>query len=76
MIELDLHGVTHDNAVRTLEGILVGESTKGSFQLRVITGNSTRMQKRLIDEVLDTMGFQYNIPASNLGEIIVTYTKL
>jgi hypothetical protein len=26
--------------------------------------------------VLDTMGFQYNIPASNLGEIIVTYTKL
>jgi hypothetical protein len=34
------------------------------------------MQKKLIDEVLDYMGFQYNIPSSNLGEIIVTYTKL
>lgn len=76
MIEIDLHGLTHDGAVRALESLLVGESNKGNFQMRVITGNSIQMQKRIIDEVLDNLGFHWNIPSNNLGEIIVTYTKL
>ena len=76
MIELDLHGLTHERAIFITEKFLIGESRKGSFQASIITGNSSMLQKKVIDEILHEYGFDYQIPASNLGEIIVTYTKL
>ena len=76
MIELDLHGLRHDPAIKVVENLLVAESTKGSFQARIITGNSRPLQEKIIKEVLDEMGFHWNIPSNNLGEIIVTHIKL
>lgn len=76
MIEIDLHGLRHERALQVVENMVVGESQKGSFQLRIITGNSTTLQKRVTNEVLDELGFSWNIPPNNLGEIIVNYVKL
>jgi hypothetical protein len=76
MIELDLHGLRHDSAIKTVENFIVGESKYNSFQARLITGNSSVLQKKLIDEVLNPLGFDWTIPSNNLGEIIVTYIKL
>jgi hypothetical protein len=76
MIELDLHGLRHDRALQVVENMVVGESQKGNFQLRIITGNSTVLQKKVTSEVLDELGFSWNIPSNNLGEIIVNYVRL
>ena len=76
MIEIDLHGLRHERALQVVENLVVGESKKGNFQARIITGNSTVLQQKVTKEVLDELGFSWNIPASNLGEIIVTYIKL
>lgn len=76
MIELDLHGLRHDTAIKTVENLIVGESKFNSFQARIITGNSGFLQNKIIKEVLDPLGFDWTIPSNNLGEIIVTYIKL
>jgi len=76
MIEIDLHGLRHENAVRAVENLVVGESQKGSFQIRVITGNSTTLKNKVVNEVLNPLGFSWSINSKNLGEIIVNYTKL
>ena len=76
MIELDLHGLRHERALQVVENLVVGESKMGSFQARIITGNSRPLQEKIIKEVLDELGFEWTIPSNNLGEIIVTYTKL
>ena len=76
MIELDLHGLRHKSSIKVVENLLIGESMKGSFQARIITGNSRPLQEKIIKEVLDEMGFHWNIPSNNLGEIIVTHIKL
>jgi DNA-nicking Smr family endonuclease len=76
MIEIDLHGLKHQQAIEAVETLLIGESQKGSFQIRIITGKSSDLQIRIIQEVLDTHGFQWETPTYNQGELIVTYTKL
>lgn len=76
MIELDLHGLRHERALQVVENLVVGESKMGSFQARIITGNSSVLQKKIVDEVLNPLGFDWNIPSNNLGEIIVNYIKL
>jgi len=71
MNEIDLHGFTHDEAVLATEDWLLRESLDFGFQVRVITGNSHELQRRIIDDVLDKHKFNYYIPSYNTGEIIV-----
>lgn len=73
MKEIDLHGLYHDDAVDVVENILLHESTLGSsFECKIITGNSPKLQIRLIQEVLDKHDFDYTIPPYNSGVIIVS----
>ena len=55
---------------------LAEEQTKGSFSLTIITGNSSILQKRIFDEILEDSPFTYYIPSWNLGQIIVEYMEL
>jgi len=71
MIEIDLHGYTHEEAVMTVETILINESLKGYVDVTIITGNSHKLQDKLIEEVLEPQGFSFNIPSWNMGTIIV-----
>lgn len=72
MKELDLHGMTHDEAVLEAENFVLLESQDELFECRLITGNSMKM-KTIIIEMLDKHGFHWWIPAWNTGEIIVHY---
>ena len=76
MKEIDLHGLSHDDAVLEAENFLLKESTGGSFQCRVITGNSPKLQIRIIQEVLDKYDFTYSTPSYNPGVLIVSETFL
>ena len=72
MKELDLHGLTHEEAVLEAENFVLLESQNELFECRLITGNSMRMQGKII-EMLKTHKFKYYIPSWNTGEIIVQY---
>ncbi len=70
MKELDLHGMTHEEAVLKAENFVLLESQDELFECRLITGNSMRMQTKII-EMLTQHKFKYYIPSWNTGEIIV-----
>jgi len=55
---------------------LADEKNKGSFSLIIITGNSSVLQKRIFEEILQDSSFTYYIPSWNLGQIIVEYMEL
>ena len=56
--EIDLHGFTHDEAVLAVEDILIKESMKSErVDVTIITGNSPKLQERIIEDVLERHGF-------------------
>jgi DNA-nicking Smr family endonuclease len=70
--EIDLHGFTHDEAVFTVEDVLIKESMKSErVDVTIITGHSPKLQDRIIHDVLERHGFNYYIPGWNTGQIIV-----
>ena len=71
MNELDLHGLTHDVAVDRAEDFVSMKSHNELFECRLITGNSMKMQVKVID-MLKEHNFRWYIPTWNAGEIIVS----
>ena len=55
---------------------LSDEKSKGPCSLTIITGNSSVLQQRIFDEILNDSSFTYYIPSWNLGQIIVEYMEL
>ena len=76
MKEIDLHGLAHEEAVLKVENFLIRESSKGSFECKVITGDSPKLQIRIIREVLDKYDFNWVTVAYNPGVLIVSETFL
>lgn len=72
MKEIDLHGMSHYEAVLEAENFVLLESEDELFECRIITGNSMAMQSKII-EMLKEHNFKYYIPSWNTGEIIVQY---
>ena len=72
MKELDLHGMTHSEAVLEAENFVLLESQDELFECKLITGNSMKM-KSVIVEMLEKHNFNWWIPAWNTGEIIVHF---
>jgi|TARA_B110000879_G_scaffold95326_1_gene130222 DNA-nicking Smr family endonuclease len=71
MIEIDLHGMTHEEAVLNSENFVLLQSQNELFECRLITGNSMKMQVKIM-EMLEEHNFRWFIPTWNTGEIIVT----
>ena len=71
MIEIDLHGLTHDVAVDRAEDFVLIQSHDTIFQCRIITGKSDTLSKKVI-KMLETYDFRWYIPTWNTGEIIVS----
>tara|TARA_B110000211_G_scaffold161270_1_gene182328 strand:+ start:5454 stop:5672 length:219 start_codon:yes stop_codon:yes gene_type:complete len=71
MKKLDLHGLSHNEAVSISENWILVQSQEPLFECKIIVGNSSTMTKRITD-VLDIHGFRYYIPSWNVGEIIVS----
>jgi dsDNA-specific endonuclease/ATPase MutS2 len=74
--EIDLHGLTHQEAIKKVENDLIQASLSRFYEVRIITGKSRSMRKTIIKEVLDPQNFFYYIPIDNEGEIIVVDNDL
>ena len=73
---LDLHGLTHKEAVKKTESMLIGASFDKAMEVEIITGKSKTMQDKIIKEVIDVYNFSYYIPTYNQGIIIVSENNL
>lgn len=73
---IDLHGLSHNQAVSKVENELVGISLSKYWEVEIITGKSKYMQHRIITEVLDPMNFFYYTPHTNPGTIVVVQDEL
>ena len=73
---IDLHGLRHKQALEKVRKTLVEASADGSFCVTIITGNSTVLQQRIFDEILEESPYNYYIPSWNLGQIVVDYVCL
>jgi DNA-nicking Smr family endonuclease len=69
--EIDLHGLSHSQALEKTENKLLLASQNINFRFDVITGNSSSLQNKIIKNILDKYKFNYYIPSSNLGKIVV-----
>tara|TARA_S200000501_G_scaffold119977_1_gene112773 strand:- start:493 stop:729 length:237 start_codon:yes stop_codon:yes gene_type:complete len=73
---IDLHGIRHKEAVFLVRETLDELSLKQSFSLTIITGNSSVLQQRIFNEILERTKYNYFIPSWNLGQIVVEYVHL
>ena len=73
---IDLHGLPHETAIKLVEDKLTQASLKGSFDAEIITGKSVVMQRFIVNEVLESWGFDYVCFDDNPGTIYVSYTLL
>ena len=75
--EIDLHGLRHKPALAFVrETLAQRENQQGSFSLTIITGNSTILQERIFQEILEKTYYTFYIPYWNLGQIIVENIEL
>jgi hypothetical protein len=68
--------IRHKEAMEKVRDTLANAKNKGSFSLTIITGNSSVLQQRIFNEILEDSSFTYYIPSWNLGQIIVEYMVL
>ena len=73
---IDFHGVRHKEALEWVKDELHFRADQGSFSLTIITGNSSVLQKRIFEEILEGTVYNYYIPSWNLGQIIVEHMEL
>ena len=74
--KIDLHGLTHKEAISKTETLLIGASFDKAMVVEIITGKSKQLQDKIITELLDVYKFDYYIPSYNIGMIIVTQNEL
>ena len=74
--KIDLHGLSHNQAVSKTENELMGISLSKYWEVEIITGKSKYMQHRIITEVLEPMKFFHYIPHTNPGVIVVVQDEL
>lgn len=56
-MEIDLHGVKHEDVGRLLDMFIWDQMKKKSSGIRIITGNSSEM-KRIVSEIVREYGFE------------------
>jgi hypothetical protein len=74
--KIDLHGMSHKEAISKTETLLIGASFDKAMVVEIITGKSKTLQDKIITELLDLYKFDYYIPSYNIGIIIVTQNEL
>lgn len=72
MSEIDLHKLSHSVALEKLEDFLLIESQTFGFSCKVITGNSKKLQNKIIENIIKKYKFNYLIPNTNLGIMIIS----
>lgn len=70
-MEIDLHGLTHEEAIKEVEDWIFSNFRIPLFCGKIITGNSIALQTKIINEVLEPFGMAYMVPKYNIGCIYV-----
>ena len=73
---IDLHGKSHEDAIIIVEEYLLLNSFDNSLDLELITGNSTVLQNKIINNILKKYEFSYYIPNHNRGVMFITNSKI
>ena len=73
---IDLHGKSHEEALIIVEEHLLLNSFDNSLDLELITGNSTILQNKIIDNILKKHEFSHYIPNHNRGVMYITNSKI
>ena len=71
MVEIDLHGLTHDQVREDLENRLLLHYNRGIFPIRIITGNSL-MMKKIVSTAIENLRFKESKINTHNGSIVVT----
>ena len=73
---IDLHGKSHEDAIIIVEEYLLLNSFDNSLDLELITGNSTVLQNKIINNILKKYEFSYYIPNHNRGVMYISNSKI
>ena len=73
---IDLHGKSHEEALIIVEEYLLLNSFDNTLDLELITGNSTVLQNKIIDNILKTHEVSHYIPNHNRGVMYITNSKI
>ena len=71
MFEIDCHGLNHKDALIKVEEYLLINSVYKMIDIKIVTGKSPELQKKIINEILGPHKFDYYIPPNNPGVIYV-----
>tara|TARA_B100000886_G_scaffold17645_1_gene11319 strand:- start:511 stop:747 length:237 start_codon:yes stop_codon:yes gene_type:complete len=73
---IDLHGLTHEKSLAKVEEYLLLNSFNNDLDLELITGNSPRLQEKIIKQILKKHDFNYYIPNYNSGVMFITDNRI
>lgn len=73
---IDLHGFSHDESLVKVEEYLLINSFNNDLELELITGKSTKLQDKIIKQILDKHDFNYYIPKYNTGVMYITDNRI
>ena len=77
MREIDVHGMLHSDAILFVEDIVLEESVKTNlFEVKVITGNSPRLQRRIVKEICKKHELMSEVPTYNMGTMLIYNGRL
>lgn len=71
MKEIDLHGYRHSEALSLTENEVLLNLQEVGSKIKVITGNSPTLQKKIVKQIVEKYKFSYYIMSYNLGAIII-----
>jgi len=69
-MELDLHGVKHENVGQLLDSFIWQHMQRKTSAIKIITGNSPEM-KRIVTDIVREYGFIANEGFGNTASMVV-----
>ena len=73
---IDLHGLSHEESLIKVEEYLLLNSFDNDLDLELITGQSPKLQEKIINQILNKHNFNYYIPKYNTGVMFITDSRI
>ena len=73
---IDLHGLSHEESLIKVEEYLLLNSFDNDLDLELNTGQSPKLQEKIINQILNKHNFNYYIPKYNTGVMFITDSRI
>ena len=73
---IDLHGLSHEESLIKVEEYLLLNSFDNDLDLELITGQSPKLQEKIINQILNKHNFNFYIPKYKTGVMFITDTRI